>query len=190
MVKVKLLVCSVMSVMMGSENNQNGRSMIEMLGVLAVIGMLSVGAIGGYTIAMQSFRSNEALDLIQKTSVQIRTTFNEKYTGLNCAVLGSIGILDERYINAGGNCQNPPVGASWTITSPSQKFYTISLKGVDLAPCTKLARAYWGDSGTFVDLKVGAEGSEVLVSSAAISPPVETVVEQCKNGGSMVWTFR
>ena len=103
--------------MMVNNNNQNGRSMIEMLGVLAIIGMLSVGAIGGYTVAMQSFRSNEALDLIQKTSVQIRTTFNEKYTDLNCAVLKSIGILDERYVNAGGNCQNPPVGTSWTITS-------------------------------------------------------------------------
>jgi len=179
-------MCSVIT----NNSNQNGRSMIEMLGVLAIIGMLSVGAIGGYTVAMQSFRSNEALDLIQKTSVQIRTTFNEKYTGLNCAVLGSIGILDGKYVSAGGNCQSPPVGTSWTITSPSQKIYTITLKGVDLAPCTKLSRAYWGDSGTFVDLKVGAEGAEVLVSSPAIAPPVETVVEQCKNGGSMVWTFK
>jgi len=164
--------------------------MIEMLGVLAVIGMLSVGAIGGYTVAMQSFRSNEALDLIQKTSVQIRTTFNEKYTGLSCAVLGSIGVLDERYVSDGGVCQNPPVGTSWTITAPSQKIYTISLKGVELAPCTKLARAYWGDSGTFVDLKVGAEGAETLVSSPSVAPPVDTVVEQCKQGNSMVWTFK
>lgn len=176
--------------MMVNNNNQNGRSMIEMLGVLAIIGVLSVGAIGGYTVAMQSFHSNEALDLIQKTSVQIRTTFNEKYTGLNCGVLKSIGVLDERYVSGSGACQNPPVGTEWTITSPSQKFYTIALKGVEIAPCTKLARAYWGDSGTFVNLKVGAEGAEVLVSSPAVAPPVETVVEQCKQGSSMIWTFK
>lgn len=43
-------------------NNENGRSMVEMLGVLAVIGVLSVAGIAGYSIAMQSHRTNEILN--------------------------------------------------------------------------------------------------------------------------------
>ena len=34
-------------------NKESGRSMVEMLGVLAIIGVLSVGAIAGYSKAME-----------------------------------------------------------------------------------------------------------------------------------------
>ena len=37
-------------------NNENGRSMVEMLGVLAIIGVLSVGAISGYSTAMNKYK--------------------------------------------------------------------------------------------------------------------------------------
>lgn len=39
--------------------NQNGRSMVEMLGVLAIIGVLSVGAIAGYSKAMNKYKLNK-----------------------------------------------------------------------------------------------------------------------------------
>ncbi len=42
--------------------NEQGRSMVEMLGVLAVIGVLSVAGIAGYSIAMQSYRTNEVIN--------------------------------------------------------------------------------------------------------------------------------
>ena len=42
--------------------NQAGRSMVEMLGVLAIIGVLSVAGISGYTTAMRSYRTNEAVN--------------------------------------------------------------------------------------------------------------------------------
>ena len=38
-----------------------GRSMVEMLGVLAIIGVLSVGAIAGYSKAMEKYRLNKTL---------------------------------------------------------------------------------------------------------------------------------
>ncbi len=40
-------------------NSQNGRSMIEMLGVLAIVAILSVGAISGYSMAMESYKTNK-----------------------------------------------------------------------------------------------------------------------------------
>ncbi len=41
---------------------QSGRSMVEMLGVLAIIGVLSVGAISGYSKAMNKYKLNKAID--------------------------------------------------------------------------------------------------------------------------------
>ena len=40
---------------------QSGRSMVEMLGTLAIVGVLSVGAIGGYSYAMNKHRTNELI---------------------------------------------------------------------------------------------------------------------------------
>ena len=39
----------------------SGRSMVEMLGVLAIIGVLSVGAISGYSRAMEKYRLNKTI---------------------------------------------------------------------------------------------------------------------------------
>ncbi len=50
-------------------SREQGRSMVEMLGVLAIIGVLSIGAIAGYTMAMNRYRANEILDMASKLSV-------------------------------------------------------------------------------------------------------------------------
>ena len=49
--------------------NESGRSMVEMLGVLAIIGVLSIGGIAGYSMAMNRYRANEALDMATKFAV-------------------------------------------------------------------------------------------------------------------------
>lgn len=41
--------------------NQLGRSMVEIIGVLAIIGVLSVGAIAGYSTAMEKWKMNKAI---------------------------------------------------------------------------------------------------------------------------------
>ncbi|MDY4884724.1 MAG: prepilin-type N-terminal cleavage/methylation domain-containing protein [Alphaproteobacteria bacterium] len=43
---------------------QSGRSMVEMLGVLAIIGVLSVGAIAGYSKAMNKYKLNKQTEQI------------------------------------------------------------------------------------------------------------------------------
>ena len=42
-------------------DKEQGRSMVEMLGTLAIVGVLSVGAIGGYSYAMNKHRTNELI---------------------------------------------------------------------------------------------------------------------------------
>ena len=51
------------------KTNESGRSMVEMLGVLAIIGVLSIGGIAGYSMAMNRYRANEALDIANKYAV-------------------------------------------------------------------------------------------------------------------------
>lgn len=52
---------------------EDGRSMVEMLGVLAIIGMLSIGAIAGYTMAMNRYHANRLLELATKISASTQT---------------------------------------------------------------------------------------------------------------------
>ncbi len=59
--------------------NESGRSMVEMLGVLAIIGVLSIGGIAGYSMAMNRYRANEALDIANKYAVIV---FAGKQTAL------------------------------------------------------------------------------------------------------------
>ena len=49
--------------------NESGRSMVEMLGVLAIIGVLSIGGIAGYTLAMNRYRANEAVNVMSVASI-------------------------------------------------------------------------------------------------------------------------
>ena len=50
---------------------EQGRSMVEMLGVLAVTGVLTIGAMAGYTYAMNKHRSNELIDEANKRAVVV-----------------------------------------------------------------------------------------------------------------------
>jgi Tfp pilus assembly protein FimT len=86
---------------MGNNKNiqEQGRSMVEMLGVLAIIGVLSVGAIAGYSKAMNKHKINKTTDQIALLVANIRTTFATKkinkgrYTELNNASAIRFGIV-------------------------------------------------------------------------------------------------
>ncbi|MCP4393294.1 MAG: type II secretion system protein [Alphaproteobacteria bacterium] len=57
---------------------QSGRSMVEMLGVLAIMGILSVGALSGYSSAMNSYRANKAIDEMHNHFYGIWDLFADK----------------------------------------------------------------------------------------------------------------
>ena len=59
---------------------QSGRSMVEMLGVLAIVGVLSVGAIGGYSYAMDKYRANQTIQDIQLRAGDVLAQVNTAHT--------------------------------------------------------------------------------------------------------------
>ena len=58
------------------KTQESGRSMVEMLGVLAIIGVLSIGGIAGYSMAMNRYRANEALDMANKFAVVVYSGYH------------------------------------------------------------------------------------------------------------------
>ena len=54
---------------------QSGRSMVEMLGVLAIIGVLSVGAIAGYSKAMNKYKINKTIESANQLFATVFTKF-------------------------------------------------------------------------------------------------------------------
>ena len=52
-----------------------GRSMVEMLGVLAIIGVLSVGAIAGYSKAMNKYKINKTIEAANQLFATVFTKF-------------------------------------------------------------------------------------------------------------------
>ena len=111
-------------------NTQSGRSMVEMLGVLAIIGVLSVGAIAGYSKAMEKYKINKMIgdyNMFIGGLMEYYYSFNEEptYTTLSSAITkinllpanwkflkgqGSNGkdVIADSY----GNWINPFIGAS------------------------------------------------------------------------------
>ncbi len=61
--------------------NQNGRSMVEMLGVLAIIGVLSIGAVTGYSNAMNKYKTNKFLEQISQIAANIKTVYSAEKSG-------------------------------------------------------------------------------------------------------------
>ena len=67
---------------------QSGRSMVEMLGSMAIMGVLSVGAIGGYSYAMNKHRTNELIYEATKRAQWVGTQLELNRNPANLSILG------------------------------------------------------------------------------------------------------
>ena len=88
----------------------SGRSMVEMLGVLAIIGVLSVGAIAGYSKAMEKYKLNkfsESYNILLNYALQYtpqletsgtQTSYNEILYKLNLIPDGMTYVVSEQRI--------------------------------------------------------------------------------------------
>ena len=102
-----------------------GRSMVEMLGVLAIIGVLSVGAIAGYSKAMEKYKINKMIsdyNMFIGGLIEYYYSFNNEptYTTLN-NIIAKINLLPANWkllngqdviADSYGNWINSFVGAS------------------------------------------------------------------------------
>ena len=86
--------------------NESGRSMLEMLGVLAIIGVLSIGGIAGYSMAMNRYRANEALDMATKYAVIVFSGYHTASalgnTWTKAPTLAESGLVDSGEKTPGG----------------------------------------------------------------------------------------
>ena len=121
--------------------NESGRSMVEMLGVLAIIGVLSIGGIAGYSMAMNRYRANEALDAATKYAVILYASYQtSKATG------GSFT----------GDAIPDLETALGTTTNPG---------GATIA---KPAEANIADDGVTLEIEFGTGGTNVCKAAASI----------------------
>ena len=96
------------------KTQESGRSMVEMLGVLAIIGVLSIGGIAGYTMAMNRFRANEAIDIANKYAALV---FAQNQTRLARTGLG-YAETDESLGTADAGVNAPSIRAVGLVTTP------------------------------------------------------------------------
>ena len=160
------------------KNGQSGRSMIEMLGVLAIVGVLSAGGIAGYSMAMQSHKTNQLIERIQLISSRIRTTYkNGDYTDLTPDNLFNSGKISVSDLQSpfGGTLE---IGKSaWT----GGNYFYIGINGLPAETCTDILQTHWGDKGVFEG--VGVKGTTQLRYTNEKYPiSTSDVITYCQSG--------
>jgi len=128
--------------------NQSGRSMIEMLGVLAIVGVLSAGGIAGYSMAMQSYRTNQFIEKMQLMMQQTRALYKGKYDGVN----GTQPLIDSGKITDNKN----PFGGTLDLINSGSNIFKIETSdtNVPAEACVDIVTAYWGESGMFSGITI------------------------------------
>ena len=153
---------------MMKRTNESGRSMVEMLGVLAIIGVLSIGGIAGYSMAMNRYRANEALDLATKYAVVLysgKQTYaalgnnDSSYKPLSLYAVGLAGSSEatNSATSQGASTKTKTPGGAYIITP---KATAISDNGVEIvidfksAAVCKAAKSILGETlNTATDCK-------------------------------------
>ena len=168
------------------EKAQSGRSMIEMLGVLAIVGVLSAGGITGYSMAMQSYKTNALIEKIQLIASQTRSLYkNGDYTGVSAAQLIDAGRIPDA---------NNPFGSILGIkdaTADLGKNYFVISTGYQIPAeaCVDVLTTDWGGDGVFW----GVAAKATIFSYAGKNYPAETsaAIAACKEGNNdMYWYFK
>jgi len=154
-----------------SKQRQKGRSMIEMLGVLAIVGVLSAGGIAGYSMAMQSYKTNQLIERIQLLATVARSTYKGNYQGISAANLIKAGKVSDITSPFGGNLVVRANGSS-----PGYAYFVVETPvGMPVDTCVDILQTDWGKEGVFMGVDMGsstfrlADGTYPLDSSQAIS---------------------
>lgn len=155
--------------------NESGRSMVEMLGVLAIIGVLSIGAIAGYSMAMNRYRANETLDIAAKYAVVL---FSAKQKSLAFGTNDEIPNLKTAGLNTKEGSDSTTPGGSLIAKDK----VTFSSNG----------------SGVQLEISFPSEGvCNAATSILGIGTTEETVFTDCKhksscsvNGGTIQYCFK
>jgi len=116
--------------------------MIEMLGVLAIVGVLSAGGIAGYSMAMQSYRTNLLIERMHLIIMRVRQVYkNGNYMDISNTKMIKSGKLSE------DDFKNPFGGDLELYSEPDGTFKMYV--GVPEEPCVEILTMDWGESVAF-----------------------------------------
>ncbi len=172
------------------DKSQIGRSMIEMLGVLAIVGILSAGGIAGYSMAMQSHKTNAFIEKLQLIAQRTRELYKGDYTGADMQDLIDAGLITDA---------SSPFGEEFGLRNDYQfggsSTFTIWTRhnNVPAEVCVKLLTHFWGDCGVIRGLNIdttmfrcGGTG----VTLQPYPPTKDAAISVCKGGNKQIhWVF-
>ncbi len=149
---------------MMKRTNESGRSMVEMLGVLAIIGVLSIGGIAGYSMAMNRYRANEALDLATKYAVVLysgKQTYAALHTDGSYSPLSlyAVGLTTDKSSTSGSTTKTKTPGGAYIYTPKESKITDTSVEiEIDFgnASVCKAALSILGESPTTTNCNNGS----------------------------------
>jgi len=169
------------------KKTQSGRSMIEMLGVLAIVGVLSAGGIAGYSMAMQSYKTNQLIEKIQLISTQARAVYKGNYAGITGDTLVSAGKLKTENLNS-------PFGGVLSLmqrAGDSTHFEIRTTYNIPAETCVDLITADYGDLGVFRGMRVDETSNLFLLGNGTYPVPLATAISVCKGGNRhLIWYFK
>jgi len=154
---------------------QSGRSMIEMLGVLAIVGVLSAGGIAGYSMAMQSYKTNLLINRMQLLATKIASTYKGNYNALSKQNMISSGkVTAADFINPFGG--DMVINQSWADNDLSFWVKSGSTANIPTETCIDILTTDWGKQVNLAEIYDSA-GQRV----ASLHPPetIEAATTAC-----------
>ena len=158
--------------------------MIEMLGVLAIVGVLSAGGIAGYSMAMQTHKTNQLMEKVQLIALAVRAVYKGNYEGLS-----GQNMIDSGKISDVDN----PFGGVFSIRKSNfgTDYFVIETgsKKLPAEVCTDILTSDWGSTGMF---------SQIIISGNESNPfwgnnmPFEMsdVISACEGENTIKFTFK
>ncbi len=186
-----------------TKNNQFGRSMVEMLGVLAIIGVLSIGAIAGYSKAMQKYKINKFTEQLSHivTTIQIECSGRVSVSSMDLNYIIRKAIPDNMRDESGSFipfwgerisialASNVDYSLGRPITTSARDMFSVSMRYVPEDVCVAILTADWGTDlfGMEANWKGGSPSCDFYANQATgKSYTLEEAQEMCApaNSGS------
>jgi prepilin-type N-terminal cleavage/methylation domain-containing protein len=162
--------------------SQSGRSMIEMLGVLAIVGILSAGGIAGYSMAMQSYKTNALIEKIQLIVTKSKTIYkNGNYNGVSNQNLIDSGKLSAKDLENpfGGNLIIGSAAINTGSFYSSTGLLFVTANNTPVNTCVDVLTTDWGKE--FYLFRIDEKENNYPTMSLA------NIITKCKvnNGGNV-----
>lgn len=118
-----------------SRFDERGRSMVEMLGVLAIIGVLTIGFVLGVPWAMDKWRAIRTIDDVRDRALAC----SNQLTTRNVCDLGDFDAVTSQ-------------GYGWSlgVSAGSGETFDITLSGVPMGVCKKIATSGWAVPSIYI----------------------------------------